>query len=65
MSKTINHPLETNKAARTYFENLKERAHKGPVAAWREIVETLTGGLPTWASRGRAGRPKKAAQSSV
>jgi hypothetical protein len=58
MSKTVQHPLESNSAAQEYFEKLKARAQKGPVAAWREIVETLTGGLPTWAARERAGRKK-------
>lgn len=62
MSKNVYHPLEANSAARAYFENLKARVRKGEVAAWREIVETLTGGLPSWAARERAGRPKKAAQ---
>lgn len=60
MSKTLYHPLERNAAARSYFAGLRARASQGPVAAWREAVETLTGGLPSWAERERAGRKKAA-----
>ncbi|WP_124470507.1 MULTISPECIES: hypothetical protein [Burkholderia cepacia complex] len=60
MSETVYHPLEHNAGARGYFELLRARASRGPVAAWREAVETLTGGLPSWAARERAGRKKVA-----
>ncbi len=63
MSGTIYHPLEHNAGARRYFEALRARASRGPAAAWREAVETTTGGLPSWAVRERAGRPKKAARA--
>ncbi|WP_157641767.1 hypothetical protein [Burkholderia ubonensis] len=60
MSGTIYHPLEHNAGARRYFELLRARASRGPVAAWREAVEALTGSLPSWAARERAGRKKVA-----
>lgn len=58
---TAKHPLEVNEQARAYFEALHARASRGPVAVWREAVETLTGGLPTWAARERRPQPKKVA----
>lgn len=45
------HPLEHNLAARAYFNGLRARASKGPMAVWREAVETCTGSLPSWAVR--------------
>ncbi|MEW9586138.1 hypothetical protein [Paraburkholderia sp. DGU8] len=63
MSKTLQHPLEYHAAARAYFEKVAARASKGPAAVWREAVEQLTGGLPSWAARKIAGRTKKAAQA--
>lgn len=61
MTKETKHPLERNNEARAYFEALQARASRGPVAVWREVVETLTGGLPSWAARERRAQPKKAA----
>lgn len=58
MSKTVFHPLEHNAEARAYFEGLRARASQGYAATWREAVETLTGGLPSWAGRERRGRKK-------
>lgn len=52
------HPLELNSAARIYFERLLARASNGPLAVWREAVETCTGGLPSWAARKYAARVK-------
>ncbi|WP_146034405.1 hypothetical protein [Burkholderia thailandensis] len=60
MSTTAQHPLEHNAGARRYFETLRARASRGPLAAWREAVEALTDGLPSWAARERAGRKKVA-----
>lgn len=65
MSKTINHPLEHNAAARAYFESVDARASRGYACVWKEAVEQLTGSLPTWAARQKAGRNKKAARMSV
>ncbi|MBB5546345.1 hypothetical protein A8H39_20595 [Paraburkholderia fungorum] len=55
------HPLERNNEARAYFEALQARASRGPVAVWREVVETLTGSLPSWAARERRAQTKKVA----
>lgn len=60
MSKTLYHPLEHRSDVRAYFDGLRARASQGPAAAWREAVEALTGGLPSWAARERAGRKKRA-----
>jgi ribosomal protein L18E len=58
MTKTVQHPLEANIAVRAEFEKLKYQKQKNSVAVWRAIVEALTGGLPTWATRQPAGRKK-------
>jgi hypothetical protein len=58
MSNNTQHPLESNSASRAEFEKLQGQKQKRAVAAWRAIVETLTGGLPTWAARWH--RPRKA-----
>lgn len=64
MSKTLQHPLENHAAARAYFEAVNARASKGYACVWKEAVEQLTGGLPSWAARKIAGRTKKAAQAA-
>jgi hypothetical protein len=63
--KTISHPLEHNAAARAYFESVNTRASRGYACVWKEAVEQLTGSLPTWAARQRAGRNKKAASAAT
>ncbi|MDP9646152.1 hypothetical protein PQQ72_06790 [Paraburkholderia strydomiana] len=65
MNKTLNHPLEYNATARAYFESLTVRASKGGVAVWREAVEQLTGGLPSWARRKLPARGVKTAAPAV
>jgi hypothetical protein len=60
MTKTLSHPLEHNAAAQAYFDSLLARASRGGAAVWREAVEQLTGTLPSWAQRERAGRTKRA-----
>jgi hypothetical protein len=58
--KTIAHPLEHNAAARAYYESLAKRASRGGVCIWREVVEQLTGSLPTYAARKQRAREKAA-----
>ncbi|MGF6723023.1 ribosomal protein L18E [Paraburkholderia sp. GAS41] len=58
--KTIAHPLEHNATARAYYESLTKRASRGGVCIWREVVEQLTGSLPTYATRKQRAREKAA-----
>jgi hypothetical protein len=52
---TLN-PLEFDTVERDRFERL---THSNEKAQWRRLIEKLTGGLPTYARRGKPGRPKK------
>lgn len=63
--KIIAHPLESNAEARDYYDRLAARKSKGAVVVWREAVETLTGSLPSWAARQRAGRAKRTATQAA
>ncbi|WP_347556504.1 hypothetical protein [Robbsia sp. KACC 23696] len=58
--KIVNHPLEYNDVAKAYFKSLAARASKGGVCVWREVVEQLTGSLPTYATRKQRARQKVA-----
>lgn len=55
MKQSASHPLEARTAEAEYFQ----RANKHGKATYRRAVEVLTGSLPTWAERGRAGRKRK------
>ena len=57
------HPLEHNKQESAYAAQLK-RNDPTALAAYRRAVEALTGGLPTWAMRGKPGR-KAAARGNA
>ncbi|MDO3506047.1 hypothetical protein [Ralstonia pseudosolanacearum] len=59
-STRFGHPLEHNQAERDYFTNSVVHCGTSAAAAYRRAVEALTGGLPTWAQRKPAGRPRKA-----
>jgi len=61
--KTIVHPLENNVEARAYYESLTRRASKSGVCTWREVVEQLTGSLPTYAARKYKAREKAAVKA--
>ncbi|MDR5771801.1 MULTISPECIES: hypothetical protein [unclassified Caballeronia] len=63
MSKQIAHPLEHNAEARAYYEALTRRASKSGVCTWREVVEQLTGSLPTYAARKHKAREKAAVKA--
>lgn len=47
------HPLEANEVERQWFQS----APSSYITAYRRAVETLTGGLPSWAARQVGGRP--------
>jgi hypothetical protein len=63
MKQATSHPLEHNDTERGYFLDTLERSGPGALAAYRRAVEILTGGLPTWARRAKAGRKAKASMA--
>lgn len=54
---TITHPIEHDAAERAYFEATTNTYAR---ATYRRAVLRLTGSLPSWAERKRAGRKPKA-----
>lgn len=55
----ITHPLENDAEERVRFERITTTDVR---ATYRRVCERLTGGLPTWAFRKPAGRPRKDAK---
>jgi hypothetical protein len=54
----MEHTLERDDLEREHFAHLKLTSTNA-VSEWRRLVGKLTHGLPTWAARGKPGRPKK------
>ncbi|MFP3754149.1 hypothetical protein SB751_09665 [Cupriavidus sp. SIMBA_020] len=59
MGNANDHPLENDAGERDYFERISQ--HSNAVGQYRRLTEKLTGYLPTWAERKRAGRKPKTA----
>ncbi|MBB3213946.1 hypothetical protein FHW67_003252 [Herbaspirillum sp. Sphag1AN] len=59
------HPLEHNEVERHYFlYTLQKTSRSGP-SAYRRAIEAATGGLPTWAMRGKPGRKQQSTKEQL
>jgi hypothetical protein len=54
----MNHILENDSAEAAYFKALVQ---PNAIGTYRRLMEKLTDGLPSWAARGKPGRPKNPA----
>jgi hypothetical protein len=55
------HTLEHREEAKAFIANAKNTNNHNAVASYRRGVLDASGGLPTWLTPGKPGRPRKLA----